>query len=185
MKHKLLLFVALFLSISAFSQVVKTVHVTTPGTLNSLMTDDEKQHVTDLTVTGSIDARDVRTMRDKMPELQKLNLLDVAIKAYTGTQGPRYNENFTYPENEFPEFSFYKTVGDIKLTSVVLPKYIIAIGQYAFRRCDFLEDVLFSNKVKTIKYHSFSECPVLKITLPQSLETIKDYCFWNTRFSYT
>jgi len=54
MKHKLLLFVGLFLSISAFSQVAKTLHVTTPGTLNSLMTDNEKQHVTDLTVTGNI-----------------------------------------------------------------------------------------------------------------------------------
>ena len=49
---------------AAQAQVSKTINVTTAGTLSSLLTAEEKISVTNLTVTGNIDARDVMCMRD-------------------------------------------------------------------------------------------------------------------------
>ncbi|GHT02799.1 hypothetical protein FACS189440_15490 [Bacteroidia bacterium] len=43
--------------------------------------------VTDLTVTGTIDARDFRTIREDLPNLVKLNLSGTAIVTYTGSEG--------------------------------------------------------------------------------------------------
>ncbi len=50
------------------AQVTETANVTTPGTLNTVA-NAYLSTVTNLTVTGIIDARDFKTMRDSMPLL--------------------------------------------------------------------------------------------------------------------
>src|SRR5208283_811269 len=57
--------------------------VTTPGTLNTLIGSCSST-VTNLTLSGTIDARDFKTMRDSMPVLTVLDLSQTAIAAYTG-----------------------------------------------------------------------------------------------------
>ena len=63
--------------------------------------------VTNLTVTGTIDARDFKTMRDNMPLLAVLDLSGVTIAAYTGPDGTHPSGGL-YPENEIPGRAFYK-----------------------------------------------------------------------------
>jgi hypothetical protein len=70
----------------ANAQIKDTVKVITPGTLNELA----KAYLTTvgfLTVTGTIDARDFKTMRDSMTSLVVLDLTNVTINGYTGVNG--------------------------------------------------------------------------------------------------
>ena len=53
----------LFAVLNSNSQVNKTLEVTTPGTLSALLTESEKSTITHLTVTGPIDARDIKAIK--------------------------------------------------------------------------------------------------------------------------
>ena len=103
--------ILIFLSICFFSnsqaQVSKTIIVTTAGTLTTLLTLNEKTTITNLIVTGNIDARDFKCMRDELTVLTVLDMNAVTIMAYTGSDGTFINETTMYPENEIPQFSFY------------------------------------------------------------------------------
>jgi hypothetical protein len=65
------------------AQVSKTINVSTAGTLSTLLTTTEKNTVTNLTITGSIDRRDFVTLRDDMPLLSVLDISSAEIKAYS------------------------------------------------------------------------------------------------------
>lgn len=55
------------------AQASKIVNVTAGG-LSAALTTTERSTITDLTITGIIDARDFKTMRDEMPELAYLDI---------------------------------------------------------------------------------------------------------------
>ncbi|MEI6143030.1 MAG: hypothetical protein WCP85_27375, partial [Mariniphaga sp.] len=65
-----LIFLAVFLFISLIlnAQLPKTASVT-PGSLGTTLTAIELNTVTNLTLTGTVDARDFKTLRDNMPVL--------------------------------------------------------------------------------------------------------------------
>jgi hypothetical protein len=81
--------------------VSKTVSVTAGG-LYAALTASEKTTITDLTVTGTLDARDLKTMRDNLTSLTKLNMSGATILAYTGKLGTD-TISTTYPANEMPK----------------------------------------------------------------------------------
>jgi hypothetical protein len=56
------------------AQVSKSVSISAGG-LSAALDATEKNTITNLTVTGTIDARDVLTMRDNMPALAVIDLL--------------------------------------------------------------------------------------------------------------
>jgi hypothetical protein len=74
----------LFTSLSAHVYAQTTINLSSPGTLKNVA---EIENVTHLIVTGTIDARDVKFMRDNMPNLAVLDLSGVTIAAYTGNEG--------------------------------------------------------------------------------------------------
>jgi len=136
----LLLFMLLCIALEA--QVYKTIDVTTSGTLSTLLTATELSTVTNLTVTGNIDARDVKTMRDDMPVLAVLDIVAVNIKAFWGYAT---NGSTPYPANEMPQFSFYNgitMVSKTTLTTIVLPNTVTSLGYSAFHGCTGLTDFL-------------------------------------------
>ena len=83
MKKLSIFLIALALTLTSMAQVSQTVNVTTPGTLATLAS-AYSSTVTNLTVTGNIDARDVATMRDAMFSLAVLDLSGASIQGYTG-----------------------------------------------------------------------------------------------------
>jgi hypothetical protein len=87
MKKTIYLFFSLFISLLVQAQVIKTVNVTNAGALLNAMTVTELKTVTNLTVTGTIDARDFVTMRDSMPALAVLDISNASIASYTGNAG--------------------------------------------------------------------------------------------------
>ena len=180
MKKLLSLIVFALYGFVATAQVSKTVNITTASTLSTLLTPTELSTVTNLTVTGNIDARDIKTMRDDMPLLAVLDMGVVSIQAYTGNAGT-YNGNKTYPANEMPQYSFYNgSTGKTTLKIITIPSSITSIGGSAFSMCTGLSgSLILPNTLTTIGDGAFSGCSGFtgSLTIPNSVTSIRDYAF--------
>jgi len=179
MKKLLLLFTFLSLTSGIFAQVSKTINVETAGTLSPSLTSNELATITNLTITGTIDARDFKTMRDNMPLLAVLDLSGVTIVAYNGTLGTS-NYQPDYPANTIPENAFLNKTwqGKISLTSIVFPVSLTAIGDYSFYSCSGLTSLVIPSSVTSIGYSAFYSCSGLTtVTIPSSVTSIGEDAF--------
>lgn len=162
-------------ALNANAQVSKTVSVTTAGTLSTLLTPTEKTTVTDLTITGDIDARDFKLLRDTMTVLTNLDLRGVNILEYNEDvlgYGTSIN-----PANSIPSFAFYSIRSNL-FSKVFLPNNLEVIGFKGFAECYHLTTVITNQSLKNIEDLAFSLCYNLKnIELPLSLESIKYMAF--------
>jgi len=163
MKKLLLLFLILGCVISLQAQVPKTVALTTAGTLSSTLTADELSTVTNLTLTGNIDARDFKTMRDLMPMLAEIDLSGVSVVAYNGTEGTSIQNNTIYAANAIPEYALSngQWPGKTSVTSFVFPANTTIVNQYAFDNCSNLIGVNIPATVTSIQPRAFSNYPGL------------------------
>jgi len=202
-RKPILLLFCLFLFITGQAQVLKTINVTTPGTLSTLLTASELSTVTDLTVTGNIDARDFKTIRDSIPVLQSIDLYSSVIVAYTGNKGTQGNSNVTYPADEIPQNALQDkrdltriiipsnttSIGNesfsgcIGLTgNLILPSTLTSIGSMAFANCQSLTgDLNIPSSVSYIGTLAFFYCNHLNgvLTLPSVIQKIEDRTFSN------
>ena len=164
-----------FLTAVLNAQVYDTANVITPGTLNTVA----KAYlttVTNLTVTGTIDARDFKTMRDSMP-LSVLNLSGATIAAYTGEYGTQDPSINTYLANVIPQYAFYDqitSVGKSNLTSIIYPTNVNSIGEDAFVGCNGLTGSLtIPSSVTSIGVAAFGNCSGFTgLTIPSSVTSI-------------
>ncbi len=172
----ILLFLASFcISVMLQAQVSKNINVTTAGSLSSLLTQNELTTITDLTLTGTIDARDFRTMSG-MPQLAALDISQVTVKLYTGYGGTKISLSWwgqgistEYPANSIPIDAFRTKIA---LSSVLLPQSLTSIGDEAFKDCTTLTSVTIPPGV-TIGNWAFSGCTGLtSITIPQGITRI-------------
>jgi len=129
----------------------------TAGGLKDLFTVDELPIITKLTLSGTIDARDFKTMRDNMPLLAIVDLSRVQITEYTGTEGTSGTSNIVYPANAIPDYSFKNpNVWDnTSLTEVSLPSSVISIGYSAFKDCTHLNSIIITSSITSIGKYSF------------------------------
>jgi hypothetical protein len=142
------------------------------GSLASVLTSNQLATLSNLTLTGTIDARDFKTIRDNMPKLTDVDLSGVTIVTYNGTEGTSEWGNTYYPANTIPEFAF-ECGKRTSFTSIVIPESTTSIGVCAFQNCSALKDFSFSNSVKTIGQSAFFMCRSLtSITLPSSVTAI-------------
>jgi len=168
----------------ANAQVTDTVNVKVPGTLN-VLAKSFLTTVTNLIVTGAIDARDFKTMRDSMPALTSINLSSVSISAYIGPSGTQSTNNCIYLANSIPQFAFNSCNGlyglSMKLISIILPPFLTGIEEYAFTGCTGLTGLLtIPASVNYIGDDAFGDCTGLtgNLTLPDSVKTIGEYAFY-------
>jgi len=82
-----------------------TIHVSA-GELSEMLSALQKASITGLQLTGSIDARDFKTMRDSMPALSDIDINAVSVSAYTGTQGTAGTQSIAYPADGIPQSAF-------------------------------------------------------------------------------
>lgn len=172
MKPLLLLFVGLCLTIMLHAEVPINATITA-GNLKAVLTSTEHSTVTNLTVTGNMDARDFKTIRDDMPMLAVLDLTGVSLVAYTGTEGTSWRTG--YPANEIPEYAFCNEITGCKtsLLSILIPSSATSIGESAFSGCSGLTSISIHSLVTTIKQSAFSGCSSLTtVTIPSSVTTI-------------
>lgn len=154
-----------------YGQVTKTANVTTAGTLRTVA-NSYLATVTNLTVTGTIDARDFVTIRNDMTSLSVLDLSNVSIVAYSGAGGTGGTLTSTYSANKIPDYAFiypeYLSGGNPNfyppnksVTSIILPANVTAIGRNAFSYCKALSSLTIGSKVTTIDDYAFSNCTAL------------------------
>jgi hypothetical protein len=182
MKKQFTIFFLILISNLLTAQVSKTINLSTAGTLTTSLTATEKTTVINLTVTGTIDARDVKCMRDEMTALTSVDMGEVTIKAYSGSDGTAYSldnqglpQSVAYYNDEMPNGSF---AGNSNLVSIILPKTITSIANTAFSYCRGLMNITFGNSLKTINGAAFSYCSALKnLSLPNSLSSIGSAAF--------
>jgi len=177
----------LFVTLSLRSQVVKNVTITSPGTLGSVLTDDEKNSVTSLVISGNIDASDFVVMRDQMPVLAEIDLSQVAINEYNGSGGP--NPDLTnYPAHFIPSDAFYNPTivtdnGKETLTRIVFPNTLQVIDIQAFANCYNLTEAEFpqSQSLSTIRVGAFFGCNnLINKVIPASVSVIDPMAFSNS-----
>ena len=116
MKIKLLLisFLLAANALGAAAQVSKTYYVSKPGTLISMMTEEEANSVTHLTLTGKLNAEDFRHLRDEFANLKVLDISNAEIKMYSGKAGTYPNGKFyIYMPNFIPAYAFSNVVGGV------------------------------------------------------------------------
>lgn len=156
------------------------IHQVSPGNLSNVLTTFEKANLSTLRLSGTIDARDFRLMRDSMPNLENLDLSLVSIAGYLGSEGPRFGITDLYPANTIPRNAFVLTNGNNKLKTVVQPSNLTGIGRSAYNRCYNLTDINWPEGIKTIGYAAFNDCQNLtEANLPNALTVIDTFVFRN------
>ena len=163
--------------------VSKTVNVSTPGTLLSLLTEDELGQIQNMTITGTIDARDFRIIRDSLQALQTLDISGVNIATYQGTDGTYSTISTVYPANATPQRAFYNSstgMGKYGLLSIKLPTSLTQIGRTTFGYCYGLNSVIIPSSVTTIGQSAFSSCTNLSsLNIPYGVTSIATQAFYN------
>src|ERR1035437_2797106 len=176
MKKIIILSFFVFSLFTISAQVSKTVSITAGGLYGSL-TNYDLLNVTDLTITGTIDARDFEILRDSMPVLATIDMSGTSVVAYTGTGGTEnYTTSVVYPADTIPQYAFFNVMmgtAIASLTSIVLPNTILATGNSSFKFCNTLHSVSFPASLLAIGDDSFTSCNSLGVvTLPPSLKII-------------
>jgi hypothetical protein len=142
------------------AQVSKNINVATAGTLTTLLSSTEKTTISNLTITGVIDSRDVKCMRDEIINLSVLDISAVSIQSYNGADGT-YPGTISYPADEMPLSSFLMQPNTPKLTltSITLPNSLKSIGSYAFAMCTGISpSITIPASVTAIWNYAFMGC---------------------------
>lgn len=183
MKKAILVIVSIFFSLLIHGQVNKTINVTA-GSLSLLLTETEKSTITALTITGTIDARDFKTIRDDMPLLAVIDISGTTILAYYGTDGtypPGYYMD--YPPNAISDFTFLSLLTGFSKTSLIsitLPTSLTYIGNEAFSGCIGLTSINIPFLVTTIGANAFYNCTGLtSVSIPKSVTSMGAGAFYS------
>jgi len=183
MKKLLLLFTFMGFASGIFAQVSKTLNMATAGTLSTKLTSNELTTITNLTLTGTIDARDFKTMRDNMPLVAVLDLSGATTVAYYGIGGtkPLWGD-LNYSLNAIPDYAFFNQgtwQSKKSLISIVLPSSVTSIGNSAFLLCSGLITVVIPSSVTSIGDNAFYYCSGLTaVTIPSSVTSIGNGAFY-------
>ena len=131
--------------------VSKTLFVPKAGTLKEQLTATEANSITNLTLTGSLNAKDFKLMRDSMVNLEVLDISNASINVYIGKEGTYPLKRYVYPMMCIPAYAFCnaedgKIHGKKSLKKVLLPTSIINIEDCAFKGCNNLSIVQINKK---------------------------------------
>lgn len=142
------IFIGLALAANIFgaaAQVSKTYFVGKAGTLISMMTEEEANSVTHLTLTGKINAIDFRHLRDEFKSLEMLDISNASISMYTGKEGTHPSKMYVYMPNFIPSYAFCRMENGLPIGKETLKKIVL------------------SEKTKNIEDAAFKGCKNLKI----------------------
>ena len=162
----------LFVFLAAFQQIQAVTVTTTAGNLEQVLENNLSQ-LNNLTVNGTMDARDFKFIADELPALQTLNLANATIVEYSANKAVFANY-ILYEKNVLPQLSLMGT----NLRNIVLPNSITTIGEGAFAGCTKLETIEIPANVTTVGNYAFSGCSALTdITGGNNVTSIGDYAF--------
>lgn len=162
------------------------VHVEKAGTLSDYITESEKLNIEELEVSGNLGGKDIAFIREMAGTYNhaktegKLIYLDMT-EANIVADGEYYlrssSKEYFPTENTISERMFTSR----GLQTILLPKSVTSIDDYAFSSCHSLNKVVIcENSVKTIGNNAFEYCSSLAdIVLPEGVTTIESGAFWS------
>jgi hypothetical protein len=133
----------------------------TAGNLSQHVSDTQ---ITELTVTGTMDARDFLFITDELTELTSIDLSQATIVPYN-TGRALYGTVTAYGANEVPRTAFFGK----KLTHVSLPAGVQSIGFAAFAGCDRLESVTLPSSLVYLADYAFAGSGLTSIELSSAI----------------
>ncbi|MDE6265270.1 MAG: C10 family peptidase [Paramuribaculum sp.] len=123
------------------------------GTLHTIISKEEAETITNLTLTGNINATDIWYISDYFPILEYLDLSKANIKQCQITEFPAYiapmNPSTIQKENTLPEFGL---VDIWALQEIKLPESLEVIGGWALSYCNQLKRLELPEKIKEIEH---------------------------------
>lgn len=137
--------------------------------------------VTELKVTGTMNAADFYFIANHLKQLRTLDLTGVDIVACNYICQQYWQEGFV--ADELP----VGALGGLGLSSVKLPSSLKTIGEAALAGCYALTDVTMPATLDSIAPYAFAGCTALtSVTLPASVRVVADgafvHCTSLTRF---
>lgn len=186
----------------------KTVKVTVkkPGTLSTLIADNEKYNISSLKITGTLNGSDLRLLRDmagcnqlEQPTAGQLKDVDLANVVFAkggdfyiqkGTEGTFYPTSaYTIPKYLFhgckiEQVTLPNRVDTIdigafelsQLRTVTLPDYAV-VNSWAFNGDSLLEQVMFPGYLRELGVNCFKGCKSLKSITTGDVGYIPMNCF--------
>ena len=144
---------------------------TTAGALPGLVKDSDA--ITELTITGSVDASDLFFIDDRLKNLKVLDLSGAKIESYSGD---KLRGISTFPANFIPVGTFAgSSISEIKLPVTDG----LSIGDMAFS-ATLVESIVIPGNVVSIGIGAFSNCTKLK-TLDIADTAVGAYAFKGCR----
>ena len=138
---------------------------TTPGQLHSLI---EDVTITELTVSGEMDARDFHYISSELSSLTSLDLSGVTIVAYSDSNRPLTAAVYDYEAATLP----HSMLMGMKLERIVLPSTLQAIGHAALAGCDRLTAIEIPASVTAIGDYAFSGSGLQNVSIPSTVQTV-------------
>ena len=187
MKKTLLMLLVLIAGTVAKAQEVQTVYDITVTAQDDksgiwlVIGEDNLVNVEELNLTGTINGYDIMIIRDKMPNLHKIDMENVRIIAnpYAYYQDA-VNKKYSTKDDDFGDYFFYQLS---KLTEVKLPSTITRIGMYAICQTH-ITSIIIPDNVKTIEYGAFhGPGSINSVVFPISLISIGNSAFYNNNIS--
>lgn len=171
------------------------IHLTAPGTLSSRIGSNKKLLITDLSVSGAMNIRDVQFLREMagclddkwQPTGGHLQHLDLsAASLVAGEDEIRVNLNVVFNMNMYTQVridngkrisrNLFRALSSLQ--SIILPEGITEIGSMSFLCCTALTSVTFPSTLTSIDDEAFQSCTALtEVSLPSQVQTIGSRAF--------
>jgi len=163
----------------------RSIHLSVAGTLQDSIKDSEKYLIEELTLSGEINASDLRLIRDMAGsdydlkstagKLKKLDLKDVSILKSMGEFMDLYLQDGysgalrVTKSNVIPKSLFKKC----RIISIILPKDTNEIEAEAFYSCYSLTSIVISSSVTKIGNEAFHGCKAMfSLDIPDAVYSI-------------
>lgn len=172
------------------------------GMLNAIVSGETDtaavlQSVTALRIVGTLNSTDCLILRNKLLNLQHLDMTDVEFVA----GGSAYYSNRTTQPGVFPAYLFNSCVVGNKLVTVKLPNSVHTVdvsafngcsqlkhltfgeniehlSQLAFNKCVQIDTLILPVRLKTLGVQTFNECSALRgVVIPDSVTSVANSCF--------
>ena len=141
--------------------------MTVNNTAGQLSTKVSNLQITELTVTGTMDARDFLFITEELNELTSINLQQATIVPVSNGM-VLYGTVTNYPANEIPRTAFFGK----KLTSVTLPNNIESVGFAAFAGCYQLRSVTLPASLVAIDDYAFAGSALTSVNVPATVQVM-------------
>ena len=161
-KFVILAFIGFSLGFISAQNVQKIVSVI-PGGLHKALSQAERETITHLILTGTLDATDFKVLRDNIRSLKVVDLSRASIVAYSGDKGTE-PKSAKYKANAIPQYAFFNSTsgaGKRSLIEIILPSQLEGIGEKAFYDCNNFDKVNIPANVTNIGSEAFGKCKKL------------------------